>query len=210
MQQDAALYTQDERAAQEEPRPRRRVGRTLGCLSVLVVLLLLIGALWTFGVRPYLHDMVVQQLDQAMDQNVKSVPDLSDTSKVTGIPGLPPGINVPIPPLTVSQDTLNNMIVLNLPQDSPVQNPTTRITPDNVRLSFTAYGVSCAISTLPALQNGQLVATNVILEGPIALILSSDDITALLNEHFAQAQKKLNRQIKSLKLNDSNLVIEVA
>jgi hypothetical protein len=198
-------------AVQERPQPRKRsrAGLTLGCLSILIILVLALGAIWTFGIRPYAHDMAMQELDTAMTRAVNQVPDASNISSIPGLPPLPPGIDVPIPPLKVSQDTFNNLVVLNLPPNSPVQNPSTQITPDHVRLSFTVYGFASAISVLPQIQDGKLVATNTTLEGPIGLVLSSDDITTLLNKHFADAQARLKRPIKSITLNNGDMSIQL-
>src|SRR5262249_19077227 len=58
MQANTQPQIRETTPGQSKPRSHRRsrVGMTLGCLSILVILILLVGAIWSFGVRPYLHD----------------------------------------------------------------------------------------------------------------------------------------------------------
>ena len=48
----------------QAPSRSRRGGCTLGCLTILVLLLLIVAG-WFFVARPFLHDLAVTQLDRA-------------------------------------------------------------------------------------------------------------------------------------------------
>src|SRR5262249_18182502 len=111
-----------------------------GCLTTLVLLLIIVAAGWIFFLRPYVHNIAQAQLDQAMSSAVNQVPSL---------PGqLPPG------PVQIQENAINNLIVLNLAPSSPVQHPVTTITPNNIRLDFQVYGLPSAITAVPKVVNG--------------------------------------------------------
>lgn len=158
----------------QEMRPRRernRAGCTAGCLTIFVILLLVIGAVWVFLLRPYLHNIAETQIDNALSAGVQQIP--------TNLPAIPAGIGtIPIP---IQDNTINNLFVLNLAPSSPIKNPATQITPSGISMSFQTYGFSNSLSLKPALQNGRLVATNVAINGPFSLIMSPDELTPLLN-----------------------------
>jgi hypothetical protein len=182
--------------AQAPTPPRRRRRSCLGCfltlLTVLVVLLILVGVGWIFVGRPYLHNIAENQLDNAMNNAVEQIP-----SQVALLPG---GQTVPI------QDTaLTNLIVLNLAPSSPVKNPDFTITTQHVRLDFQLYGYPDAITFTPTVSNGHLVAQNVQVDGAFGLIMSPDEMTALLNKHFADAQSKLQKTVNSVQLKDHEM-----
>jgi hypothetical protein len=169
------------------PRRRRnRAGCIVGCLSLLVLLLLVVGAGWIFLLRPYLHNMAQDQLDRAMNSGVDQIPQAALL--------LPPGA------LPVGENSINNLIVLNLAPSDPIKNPSTQITPDGIHISFQVYGLNSSIFTKPALQNGRLVATNVAVDGPISLIMTPDELTPLLNKHLSDAQDRLHHPIQSIQL----------
>ncbi len=176
--------------------PRRRRRSCLGCfltlLTTLVILLILIGAGWIFLGRPYLHAMAENQLDNAMNNAVEQIP-----AQAALLPG---GETVPI-----QDTTLTNLIALNLAPSSPVKNPNFTITTQHLRLDFQLYGYPDAITFTPAVNNGHLVAQNVQVDGAFGLIMSSDEMTALLNKHFADAQSKLQKTVNSVQLKDHEM-----
>jgi len=167
-------------------RRRNRAGCVVGCLTVLVLLLLVVGAGWLFLLRPYLHNIAQTQLDQAMTSGVQQIP--------TTTVALPPG------KLAVEENTINNLIVLNLAPSDPIKNPSTQIAPDGIHISFQVYGFGSTVSAKPALQNGRLVATNVAVNGPIGLIMSPDELTPLLNQRLSDAQNRLRHSIQNVQL----------
>ncbi len=65
--------------------------------------------------------------------------------------------------------------------------------------------MSNAITGVPKVVNGKLQMSNVTVEGPVGLVMSPDDITALLNKHFADAQTHLQRPISSVQLKDHEM-----
>lgn len=173
-------------------RRRSRGGCFLGCLTAIVMLLLLLVAGWVFAARPYIHNIVQSQLDTAMSSAVQQIP--AEAAQ------LAPGSTI-----AVQENTLTNLIVLNLAPSNPVKQPATRITPSGVRLEFQVYGTPNAITGVPKVVNGQLVMTNTTVEGLVGLIMSPDEITALLNKHFMEAQGRLKHTIKSVQLKDQEM-----
>jgi zinc-ribbon domain len=170
-------------------RRRSKGGCALGCLTVLVLLLVVLGASWFFLLRPYLHNIAETQLDQALTTGIDQIP----TSLTTLIPS---GTTLPI-----NEDSINNLIVLNLSPANPVQKPVTTITTQHVQLSFELYGYPSSIDLVPKLNSsGQLIADNVSVNGVFGLIMSSDEMTALLDKHFSDAQNKLGKTIRKVEL----------
>lgn len=180
-----------------KPKRRSRVG---GCLlaafGLLAVLIIGLGAAWAFVVRPYLHNLAVQQIDNTMTQAVNQIP--------PQVSQLPPG------PLPIQQDALNNLITLNTAPSDPVQHTNMQIMPDKVQFTFQIYGQPCTITGVPQAQGGKLVLTNVTVSGVIGLILSPDDITTLFNKHLADAQARINHQIVSVQLMDQQMILLLA
>lgn len=173
------------------PQPRRHFFR--GCLTILVILLLLAGAGWFLLLRPYLHDIAQSQLDHALSAAVDQMP--------PQVALLPPG------PLHVQENSLNNLIVLNLAPSNPVQKPNTTINANGVRVAFELFGFPCAISGMPTVTNGRLVASHVNVEGVIGLVMSPEEMTALLNKHLADAQNRLKHQILNVMLDDHEMAL---
>ncbi len=181
-------------AATTAPRRRRRRGGCLAvCLTTLILLVLIVGGLWFLVLRPYAHDTAIKQMDNAMAAAVNQIPTAQETH-------IPPGATLP-----VRQLVLNNLLVLNIAPSGPVQNTNMQITPAGVRLDFTLYGQLCTITTVPQAQNGKLVATHVTVSGIVGLVVSPDDITALLNRHLADAQARLNHPITGIRLMEQEM-----
>ncbi|HEU5226590.1 MAG TPA: hypothetical protein VFU49_02180 [Ktedonobacteraceae bacterium] len=171
--------------------PARRRRSLGGCLTTLVILLVLVGGGWFLLLRPYLHNIAQAQLDQALSAAVDQVP--------------PQAALLPSGPLQVQENSINNLIVLNLAPSNPVQKPSTTISPAGVRVAFQLFSFPCAITGTPTVVNGQLVASHVTVEGIIGLIMSPEEMTTLLNKHLADAQNRLKHQVLNVKLNDHEM-----
>jgi zinc-ribbon domain len=180
--------------AEKTPRRRRR-GRLLGCLLTLLVLAMVIGVGWVFALRPFLHSLAQAQIDQALTTAVNQMPPAATQ--------LPPGI------VHVQENAIHNLIVLNSSPSDPVQSTQVHITPGLMRLDFQVYGLPCAVTGVPQVvgspPNGRLVISNVTVAGIIALIMSPDEMTSLVNKHLADAQARFEHPIIQVSLKDHEL-----
>jgi hypothetical protein len=176
----------------------RRRGWITGSLIILLVLIV-VGAGWFLALRPYLHSLVQSHIDQVFSDTVSQIPPV--------VALLPPGI------VQVDENAINVLIALKSQPSDPVQNAQVHITPSNVRMDFQVFGFPCAIVGVPEVingpLNGQLVITNVTVEGIAALILSPDELTSLVNGHLADVQKRFNHPINGVQLQDHTLVLNV-
>ena len=176
-------------------RPRRRRG-CFGCLLSLIILVVVVGALWLLVARPYLHNIAQTQLDQAMTSATAQMP--------AAVTQLPPGI------FLVEEQTLNNLITLNIAPSNPIQHAQAHITASNMQLDFQLYGYSCSITGIPQAVNGELIMTNVTVSGVIALIMSPDELTPLLNQHLADTLQKMNHRVLAVQLKNQELGLLLA
>jgi len=169
------------------PRRRSRTGCVLGCLGALLILVLLLGVTWVFALRPYVHNVAMTQMDNAMTNAVNQIP-------TVGLP-IPPGTTLPL-----SDGTINSILAANVATSDPVQSPNVQIASNQILLAFKLYGQDCTITTIPQMQNGKLVATNVAVTGIVGLVLSPQDITSLLNSHIEDAQARINHRVTNVRL----------
>jgi len=165
---------------------------------MLAVVLLVLAAGWFFGLRPYLHGLAQSQIDSVLSNTIDQINPV-DTALI-------PPVRVSIP---VSETAINNLIVLNTAPSNPVQQMHMTITPAGLRLDFQAYGFPCTITGVPQAINGQLVITNVTVQGIVSLIISPEELTATLNAHLRDASAKLHRNVSGVILKDHEIDIQL-
>lgn len=175
--------------------PARRRGRGLRVLLSLVLLLVILAGAWFALVRPYLHNIAQTQVDRVLSNAVQQInPSL-----------LPPGsATVPL-----TQNTMNNLIVLNTAPSDPVQNMHAQISPSDIQIDFTAYGFACTVTMTPVVQNGLLQVSNVSVQGILGLIMSPDELTATLDSHLKDASARLHRTITGVVLKNQEMDVSL-
>lgn len=167
----------------------RRGGCLPKILITLVILAIVVAGGWFIGLRPYLHSLAQNQIDQELSSSIDQI-----------IP-----VPLPVNTLTVTETAINNLFVLNHAPADPVQNMHLTITPGNVQLDFQAYGFPCSVSGILTASNGKPVITNVAIQGVLGLIMSPDELTTILNNHLSDAQARLHRSINSVTLKEHEI-----
>jgi len=176
-------------------RSGRRAGCVLASLTTFILLLILASAGWVFVARPYIHELVQNRLSQAMAETVEQIPPQAAVL-------LPAGKR-----LIIQENTITDLVAANLTPRNSLQNLTTHVSTSAVRLEFQLFGMPNAISVVPTVQNGQLVTRNVTVEGIVALILSSEELTDLLDKHLRDAQTRINHSVQSVQLKDQQMEV---
>ncbi|GAC1432158.1 MAG: hypothetical protein NVSMB54_27910 [Ktedonobacteraceae bacterium] len=202
--QPPANYYQPAREASGEarstvvnaPRRRNRAGCVLGCLGTLLILALVLVAAWIFALRPYMHDVAMTQMDNAMTNAVNQIP-------AVGLP-IAPGTTFPI-----SDNTINTLLTNNGTDSNVVQSTNVQVTSNAMLLTFKLYGQTCTITSIPQMHNGKLVATNVAVSGIVSLVLSPTDVTTLLNKHLDDVQTRINHRVTKVRLLDHEIDVTV-
>ena len=175
-------------------RPRRRsLSRVLLHYASM---LLILGVGWFVGLRPYLHGLAQNQIDEVLSNAVTQL-DLV----------LIPGISFGPLSLPVTERTVNNLFVLYASPSDPVQHMHMQITPGGLRVDFQAYGFACAVTAIPLASKGQLAVTYVTVEGIASLIMSSDEMASILNAHLRDARAKLHRNVVGVILKEHEMDI---
>lgn len=178
------------------PVRRKRGGRVL--FRVLLTLILLLGVLagaWFFGVRPYLHNIVQTQLDQALNS--------AESQMILFQVALPSGGQV----VHVDENSMNNY--LSGRAVSPLQNLHATIAPDGLSLDFSAYNFTCAIIVVPIAVGGGLQVTHVRVQGVLGLVMSSEELTTALNSNFQSFGTQLTRKIQAVTLHEHEMDVQI-
>src|SRR5258708_12386493 len=107
---------------------RRRKRRLTRVLLILVVVLLVLVAGWFVGLRPYLHGLAQSQIDGVLSSAVNQIPPAQ-------LSLIPPGPrSVP-----VTETTMNNLFVFNIPPPNPRNKFPITITNVAMRFAFQLY-----------------------------------------------------------------------
>lgn len=173
--------------------PRRSLSRVLLHYALM---LLVLGAGWFVGLRPYLHGLAQNQIDGVLSNAVNQL----DLAQIPGVSFGP--LSIP-----VTERTVNNLFVLYASPSDPVQHMHMQITPGGVRVDFQVYGFACDITGVPVVSKGQLAVTNVTVEGIVSLIMSPDEMTSILNAHLRDARAKLHLDVLGVILKDHEMNI---
>ena len=176
-------------------RKRRSAGRVWArVLLILVLLLAILSAAWFLGVRPYVHNLAQTELDQAL-----SAPESQLQLAMLALPSGPQEIRA-------SENAMNTY--LSSHNNDQIQNLHMTILPTGMSLSFTAYGQDCSITALPIVTNGLIQVTNVQVQGVLALIMSSDELTSELNDNLQTFSNGMTHKIAKLTLLDQEIQVQ--
>ena len=174
---------------------RRRGGCMRNVLLTLVLLLTVLVGAWFLGVRPYVHDLAQTQLDQALND--------AQSQMLLFQAALPPGRQI----IRADEASLN--VYLSAHDTDQLQNLHATISPDGVRLDFTAYGFSTTITTMLVASGGALQVTNVQEQGVLSLVMSNDELTSTLNSHFGDIGHQMHRTIEAVTLRQHEIDIQI-
>ena len=175
---------------------RKRKRRVLPrLLLVLVLFLAILAGAWFLGVRPYLHNLAVNELSQALNE--------TESQALILQLALPPGKRT----IPISEGAVNAR--LSSYDSDQLQGLHATITPDGMNLTFSAYGLPCTITAVPIASNGTLQVTNVQVQGVLGLIMTNDELTGTLNSNFQTFTAEMHRSVESVTLHNKEVDVVI-
>lgn len=191
MRSGSASQSQQSQQSQQRPqRKRRGRGLLIGLVIVLVLLLVLI-----IGGRFALNAYAINQINQELSDAINNIP--------AAVALLPERDQ------TITDGMVNALITQQSSATSPVKNLTIHFTPNNVEIDFNIFAFSSTITTVPKIVNGQLVATNVTVQGIAGLILSPDDITNVMNTQITNMETHIQHTITAVTLENHAILLHI-
>ena len=182
---------------------RRRKNRLVQVLlillaALLILLLVLVGG-WFVVLRPYLHGVAQNEVDGVFSSATNLINPLTIAVIATSHR-----------PVIITETDANNFIALNSTQSDPIQQIHMSITPAGLRLEFQTYGLTSTITGVPRVVNGQIVMTNVMVQGVASLIMSPDELTNELNADLQQVSATLHRPIAGVVLKNQEMDVQLS
>jgi hypothetical protein len=182
--------------------PQRRKNRLMQVLLIvlaaLLVLLLVLAGGWFFVLRPYMHGVAQNGVDGIFSSATNLINPLALAVIANGHT-----------PIVITQTDANNFIAMNSSQSDPIQQVHLSITPAGLQLEFQTYGLTSTITGVPHVVNGQIVMTDVTVQGVASLIMSPDELTNELNADLQQVSATLQRPITGLVLKDQEMEVQL-
>ena len=166
--------------------------------ALLILLLVLVGG-WFFVLRPYLHGVAQNEVDGVFSSATNLINPLALAVIATNHR-----------PVIITETDANNFIALNSTQSDPIQQVHMSITPAGLQLEFQTYGLTSTITGVPRVVNGQIVMTNVTVQGVASLIMSPDELTNELNADLQQVSATLHRPIAGVALKNQEMDVQLS
>jgi zinc-ribbon domain len=184
------------------PLPTRHKNRLVQVLLILVIALLVIMLVlvagWFLALRPVLHGLAQSQLDGVLTSAVNQITPAEMALIPSGRASVP-----------LTEADMNNFIASNTNSSDPVQQIHMTITPTVLRLDLQTFGITSTIIGVPQAVNGQVVITNVTVQGIASLLLSPEELTATLNAHLHDAGVNLHRTVTGVLLKNHEMDIQL-
>src|SRR5437763_1696403 len=190
-------------AINRAPTTGRRKNRLMQVLLILLAVLLTLSLIlvggWFVILRPYLHGVAQNEVDGVFSSATNLINPITVAVIATSHR-----------PVIITETDVNDFIAMNSAQSDPIQQVHMSITPAGLRLDFQTYGFTSTITGVPRVVNGQIVVTNVTVQGIASLIMSPDELTNELNADLQQVSARLHRPIAGVALKNQEMDVQLS
>jgi hypothetical protein len=196
-------------------RPERR-GR--GCLIFLVVLIwVILGGVLFF--QYYLRPRISQEIGQQISRQLVVVP--------TAQPGQPAGptsvvgtiqsagilptlvASLPAGEITITEAAANDYMATNIERFKPIESIKLHFVPGVIEAELVALRSTSTARMGAAIQDGQIIATNPNIDGPLANLVNLQDLVGPLQQQLNDELRTQNRHVTDVRVEQGVLVFVV-
>jgi hypothetical protein len=165
-------------------------------LAALLIIILLLVAGWFVVLRPYLHGVAQNEINGVFSSAIAQINPIEAVV-----------ISTSHAPVVITETDANTFIAMNTAD--PIQQMHMTITQAGLRLDFQLYGFTSTVTGVPQAVNGQLVMTNVTVQGIASSIMSPDELTSIVNANLHQISTVLPRSISGVILKDHEMDVQL-
>lgn len=178
----------DRRRAQRPHQKRRSCVVPILLLGLLVIAVA--GGYLLFGRATVSQYVAQEQLEAQVEQVLP-----------TAIAVLPRG------KVIVSDKQVNAYIAANPGMLDPIEQATLHFVPGQVQVDLQAYGTTNQISMGLQAQNGRIAVVNPRLDGPLALLISFEDVIRTLEEQINAQFDTQGRAIQDIRIEQGQMMV---
>ena len=187
--------------------------RLLGCLGftilAVVVVLGVVTVVSNAVVRPYIGRAIAAHLRlPTTSSTAQSDPATTSTSTAAAV--LVPRVPADAAQVVITQDQLNANIAAHAGEIRPLDTATVRITPTEVAVDMSAYGVSGTYHGQVVVQNGKAVLTNGRIDGALGWVVPPGPIETALNDQIAASMDASGVSVTSVALQQGQMIVGLA
>jgi hypothetical protein len=194
---------------------RRERGGCGGALIAIALIALVGGLIYAFALRPMLSRAVGEQIGGGpvptlMPQGSQPTsqgglaPNLeaqADAVLPSAVAALPPG------ELVVSDADVNDFIAANPEALAPLEQATVSFTGGQAVVDMAAFGLSSSAAVQLGAEDGRIVVTSATIDGPLAMVLSSDDLAASLADKLNAEFASQGRSVEDVRIEEGQMVL---
>jgi hypothetical protein len=194
-------------------RPERR-GR--GCLiSIVILIWVVLGLLLAY--QYYWRPRVSQQIGEQISRQLAGPPTaLPGQPAPTAAPGVvPAGViptlvaALPTGEIRISEAQANEYLQTNIDRLNPIEQITLRFVPGTIEAALVALSATSTARMGAAIENGQIVATNPAIDGPLSNLVDVQDLIAPLQQQFNEEMNTQGRRVTDVRIEQAELVFVV-
>jgi hypothetical protein len=180
--------------------PQRRSGCLTG-LAVLVWAAIILVALFYFVGRPLIAGYVARQVGGGAQGQLEGSAE-----------GVIPSIVAALPPgeIIVTEEQANEFFAARAGQLGPIESVSVRLLPGQVQADLMAAGTVSQASLGLAAYNGQVVALNPQLSGPLGLAVSADTLASTITDRLNEQLAAQGKQAREVRVEQGRVVIVIA
>jgi hypothetical protein len=192
---------------------RRGRGGCAGALLAVVFVAALCVIVYAFALRPAISRQVGEQIGGGpvptmMPQQPNPPADIGAAVEEQADAALP-GAVAALPPgeLVVTDDELNGFIAANPEALAPLEQASVSFTGGQAVAEIGAYGLSSSAAVGLAAQDGRVVVTSAAIDGPLALVLSGDDLARSLADRLNAELAAQGRSVDEIRVEEGQIVL---
>ncbi len=203
------------RYAYRERRRGRRRGGLAGALLAVLFVAALCALIYALAIRPAVSRQVAEQIGGGpvptlMPQGPAPAAQSGLGAAVEEQAGAAlPGAVAALPPgeLVVSEEEVNGYIAANPQALAPLERASVSFTGGQAVAEIGAYGLSSTAAVGLAAQDGRVVVTSANISGPLAMVLSGDDLARSLADRLNAELSAQGRSVEELRVEEGQLVL---